>query len=201
MGGLSRGKWRKGLILGFLSDALDELERGHSPRKRVLGLRSEPRYQNVPDSTLVPRSNLKGLSYSAVAVKRLRDPKWFYFEIDTFGKTGAETANKKAEILLELLEQLPKDFKKGFEISETKNGYHVVARMEPSQFKSLFSKYKKIFKESDFVDTGENLGLRISPKISLTTGEILSHAPKTIISTIKNPIKKAPKSSVYLTNV
>jgi len=188
--------------LGFLSDALDDLERREkrrNPRKKILAL-SQAEYHGVPDSTLVPKKDLSGLTYTDVAVKRLRPKDRLFFDLDVHGLEGTAKEIEKAKLLERLLSHATEDFDKGFSIFSTADGWHLEARIRPKDWKKLFAKYKNAFPESDFIDTGERLGLRISPKISLTTGDIDSPAPRTIISTFKKPRRKATKFGVYLTN-
>lgn len=183
--------------MGIISD----LE-SNNPARRARGRRQLFNlYRKVPDSTLVPRSNLKGLSYTAVAIKELRPPNRFYFEIDAKEVSGVSKAHKKAELLKRILRQLPQDFNE-YEVEETRDGYHLVAAIPPNKWKYYFRRYKELFPESDFVDTGRNrVGLRISAKLGLRSGDLLSPPPKIVISTFKSSKRPlARKSSVYLTN-
>lgn len=182
-----------------------------SPLKRYLGvpdstsslnsIDNRTKYRGVPDSTLVPKNDLTGLTFKDVAVKQLRPKDRFYFEVDCHNCDD----RKRSELLERLIQAVRSDFDE-YEVDRTRDGFHVNAKIAPSErlWKGLFKKYKRLFPESDFVDTGERLGLRISPKVSTETGLVESPTPEIILDTFRKSTKqyrKAPKSAVYLTNI
>lgn len=193
--------------MGFLSDSLDELESHDSAKghrvMRKLGMRP---YGRLKDTTLHTLAELPPYyKTSDVSIKRLREKGEFNFELDVPHAFGIEPAGEvvaewKARHLQRLLSELPKDFKE-YGIFETKHGYHIQGRLPKGerQWRSMFAKYRRLF-DGDFRDSGKNLGLRISPKVNITTGVVDSPEPKLIISTYRKRVPHKRDTQIYLTN-